>query len=199
MKNHLFAIILLFSVAATAQTFVRIPFVQPNPFYVSLESVVKSLDPNISLELGLEVEIQGGSGIYTFLWTKDEVFLGNQPTLIVTHTGSYVLNIQDGEGCETVVVYDVIGETNISEVFADYVVHVYPNPTSQKVFVEPSGDSPLTRIDIYTVSGELILTMTSPDVSSNKIEIDLSGIDTGQYLLTCTFETKKITRIIMLK
>lgn len=199
MKLHFLSIFLLCFVSLLAQTYVKIPFIQPEPFYVSVDAVVKTLESEVPLELGLEVEIQGGSGNYTFVWTKDAMVIGSQPTTTVTHSGTYKLAIQDGKGCGTTVVYVVTGETGVDELLLPYLVNVYPNPTIGEIFVESSSLSRPDKIAIYAVTGELVLIDTPSKFAGQKIALDVSGIKGGQYLLTCTFGAKRITRIIIVK
>ena len=56
------------------------------------------------------------------------------------------------------------------------MISVYPNPAHDIIFVGANNDSPVQRIDIYDVTGQLILTST-------KTEINVSELNSGMYII----------------
>ena len=53
---------------------------------------------------------------------------------------------------------------------------LYPVPTNSKVFIK--SDLPITRVEVYSIDGRLMLLNTSNDIKT----IDLSGLMEGSYL-----------------
>ncbi len=198
MRNLFFGIFLLCALGMKGQTYVKIPFSQPQLFTVSADTINKSLQSEANAQLGLDVEINGGSGHYTFVWTNGATNLGTSPTLTVSQPGNYILNIQDGSGCESQVVYVVSSNTGINTIL-DQKVNVFPNPASTVVFLQSPDLKKLNKVSLYSLAGELVKNCTLEDKSSATTTVSLEGVQDGQYLLTCMFGHEKVTRIILIK
>ena len=189
---------LLAALCSIAQTYVKIPFEQPQIFTVSVDSVFKSIEPGTLLNLGTEIEINGGSGSYSFVWSSAGTILGNSLLFNVSSVGEYILNLKDGTGCETRVVYQVKLNTDIDEL-ASNQLSVYPLPADQFVFIRPLNDLVLKSVAVYSAEGELTKSVLFNCEASEIIQLGLDGMAAGQYFLTCNFENKRITRVIVKK
>ena len=198
MKKLLIFMFLIAAFCLQAQTYVNIPFKQSQIFTVSTDSVIKTIEQGQGVDLGAEIEINGGSGKYSFVWTHGGAEVGTSLLLNVNSTGEYMLNIKDGAGCEANVVFVVKLNTGFDEISVQQV-NVYPVPASECVFVRPLINSTLKSISVYNASGELIRSVHCGYVSTDSVQFGLEGIPAGQYLLTCDFVDRKITRVIVIK
>lgn len=198
MKKLFIGLFLLAALCLHAQTYVKIPFSQPQIFTVSADSVFKSIEPGALLNLGTEIEINGGSGSYSFVWLSEGTVLGNSLLLNVSSVGEYILNIKDDAGCETRVVYQVKLNTDIGKLAINQL-NVYPLPADQFVFIRPLNNLILKSVTVHTAAGELVKSVLCNRDASEIIQLGLDGMESGQYFLTCNFENKKITRVIVKK
>ncbi len=71
-------------------------------------------------------------------------------------------------------------------------VSIYPNPAHDIIFVGANNDLPVQRIDIYDVTGQLILI-------SNETEINVSTLPKGVYFITVFTENQKFVERIIIK
>ena len=186
MKNRLLAFLFLtipFS-ANIAQTVIKIPFQQPEPFVVQPQTIDKAID-NTSIDLGLEVEIHGGSGNYIFSWVFNNEEIGTNPTININKGGIYTLLIRDGEGCESTVTYTVSGGTGIEDINTSLLIVLYPNPTTGTFSVKTPENQQPDKIEVYNLDGKLM---------------PKENLPTGHYLVSLYFGNKKITKpLIVLK
>ena len=71
-------------------------------------------------------------------------------------------------------------------------ISVYPNPAHDIIFVGANNDSPVQRIDIYDVTGQLML-------SSTETEINVSTLPKGVYFISVYTDNQKIVKKIIIK
>lgn len=71
--------------------------------------------------------------------------------------------------------------------FAD--CSVYPNPADDYIIVGANNDSPVQRIDIYDVTGKLM-------ISSVEKEINVSGLESGMYFVNILTDKGCVTKKI---
>jgi len=186
MKNKLFTFLFLVIpfCSAVAQTVIKIPFQQPEPFIVQPQAIDKSIK-NASIELGLEIEIQGGSGNYLFSWIYNDEEIGTNPTISVSEEGVYILSIKDGEGCESSVTYTISNETGIKNIdmqeSSSFVL--YPNPTTGAFSVQSPENQEPDKVEVYNLEGKR---MTQDE-----------NLPAGHYLVTLHFGNKRITKVLI--
>ena len=72
--------------------------------------------------------------------------------------------------------------TGVAQQESAAVVHLYPNPTSGKVYVE-LFETPI-RCQIMDLTGNVVLETA---ISSSRFELDLSGLPSGMYLVKLQF------------
>ena len=198
MRKLLIGILLTVTFCMQAQTYVNIPFKQPQVFTVSADSVVKTIVPGQTVDLGGEIEINGGSGKYNFVWTNAGTEVSTSLLLNVNSEGEYILKINDGAGCKTQVVYIVKLNTGLDKTYVQQI-NIYPIPAGDFVFIRPLNDLPLKSVAVYNPAGELIRSEYYGYDSGEQVRFGLEGLPAGQYLLTCDFVDKKITRVIVKK
>jgi hypothetical protein len=81
---------------------------------------------------------------------------------------TYILKV-DADG------YDAIAE-NAEQTVKPY--HCYPNPTSDRIFIDISPDVECTRIDVYAIDGRLLQSQ-----SSDFETVDMSNLEPGIYII----------------
>ena len=91
--------------------------------------------------------------------------------------------------------YMVAGVAGITELSVNNS-SVYPNPVETQLFVNP-GQTEITNYDLFSLNGELIYSSTESATST--IEINMSSMDKGIYILKLTrtdnsVETRKIVK-----
>ncbi|MFT3739946.1 MAG: T9SS type A sorting domain-containing protein [Breznakibacter sp.] len=180
-----------------AQTVVKIPFQQSALFEVQPQEVYKSFEHNAPMELGLEAEIHGGSGVYSFSWTLNGVQIGAAPTLTVTEKGTYTLTVTDGAGCTSSVAYHIDLQLGVKEA-GEPLLSIYPNPSDGLSYLQSPELQDLKRVEIYGMDGRFWFSCPVPGAGS-RFEISTSQLATGRYLVVAYFGSKKITKVLVVK
>lgn len=187
------------AVSANAQSLIRIPFAQNPPLVVSTENVSVTI-PESGLELGADLLIEGGDGMYTYLWTLNNESVGTESTLFVDAPGDYYLEITDGKGCKRSVKFAVVDPTGIKEEQAS-LLSVYPVLTKGEVYIKSSFNDRLGQVSVVSMDGKLVrvfnAALLEPD-GDGVVRINLAGLPAGRYLLVCAFENQLITKKVVL-
>lgn len=105
----------------------------------------------------------------------------NNDTLLPPSTGNYFVIVTDGNGCvsdtSNIIYYSV---TDIAMHSADDILHIYPNPATDKITIENSSPGKNVMISIYSIEGQLLMKRC---MNTPKDEIDISGLAKGVYFL----------------
>ena len=99
--------------------------------------------------------------------------------------------VTDDNGCsnaDSTVVVNLI-PTGIGEL-ADPSFKVYPNPVRNTLLIEWDGgpEKQPESVDLVGVKGEVLLTKAWTNTPSNRLPLDLSGMNPGLYFLRITNE-----------
>lgn len=115
-----------------------------------------------------------------------------------TNPFSYTITFGDN-GSKTLVINSASGDRAIygdqilsNEVFDDSQFSIYPNPTSDKAFIE--ANSKIENIEVLDLLGRKVLEV-SP--LAEKAELNLGNLKTGIYIAIISSEEKKIVRKIV--
>lgn len=82
-----------------------------------------------------------------------------------------------------------------SKLIEERDIHIYPNPTNDKTTLELNNES--TSVNVVNILGEIILTQNFSNIS--KAELDLSGLQAGQYIIQIiSNKSVKTTKLIKL-
>ena len=94
-----------------------------------------------------------------------------------TISGDYVQTFEAANGCDSVVTLHLtIGTVDVEASLVDEI-HVYPNPATEKVFVE--GEN-IRSVSIMDVVGR---EMKQIQLTDNQVEINLLDVPNGEYLI----------------
>jgi ELWxxDGT repeat protein len=89
----------------------------------------------------------------------------------------------------------LLGLDNHTDVLNAPSVHVYPNPSSGTMTVEANDLSIITAIEVYDITGKRIVASAA---DSNAVQLDLSSISKGLYILKVVSDTMTVsTKIIV--
>lgn len=86
-----------------------------------------------------------------------------------------------------------VTRTSVKDI-AEAGIRVYPNPSNGVVFVDLSRAEEVNRLEVYSVTGQLVKVLDAADIST-QTTLDLSAYQAGTYLVrvisaTGTFSTK---------
>lgn len=102
-------------------------------------------------------------------------------------------------GCTLVINYSVtVGTTAISNSLTANNVSIYPNPSNGKLFVE-MGIKPGEKVylEITDLSGKVIYNQNI--ISDKQVELDLTQIPTGLYLLKLRYQESQLTQKLVIE
>lgn len=83
----------------------------------------------------------------------------------------------------------------VGEFATDYI-SVYPNPTSEAVWVSDNTSFPVETYSVYDISGRKVMHNT---FNSSEKRIDVSNLDSGMYLLELIAAEKRVVKKIMVQ
>jgi len=134
--------------------------------------------------------ISGGYGASTYDWNPSyglsDTTLANGFWASPNTSTSYTLTVKDSKGCAKTAggpLYSIwvntvgLHENTIKE------VDLFPNPTSDFVFINKEKSETISKIEIYTLSGKILNTVINP-----KNQIDISNYPNGVYTLKIYFD-----------
>ena len=81
-------------------------------------------------------------------------------------------------------VYDGIGENEME------AISVYPNPTRDVIFVGANNDLSVQRVEVFDLTGQMV-------ISSTKVEIQVSDLESGIYFVRITADDRIVTQRIV--
>ena len=141
-----------------------------------------------------------------YLWNFGDgnISMASNPTHQYTKAGKYVVSLSatGSGGCSDV----AIGNIEISTITSTKVLdldeaqlRIFPNPASEKVFVQLTLDHPETvRIVLSDLSGRRLRVVDLDKANEFLQEFDLSGLPSGILLVTLTGDTFQSTRRLVL-
>ncbi|GJM35822.1 MAG: peptidase M1 [Saprospiraceae bacterium] len=88
--------------------------------------------------------------------------------------------------------------TGVDDPGVNQQLHIFPNPASNLVKVALLNiEQPIEQIDVFNVNGQMLFQQKG---SASEVEVDLSGMDTGVYVLKVyAGETQVIGKVMIVK
>ena len=102
----------------------------------------------------------------------------NVPNVITNGVPPGVNFTDDPASCATLSVND--------EVLIENTITVYPNPSSDKIFIKNSSNATLTNVKLFSLLGSLVLQTNVTE------EIDISSLPTGIYMMFIATDTGNV-------
>ncbi len=135
------------------------------------------------------------SGATSYLWNFGD---GNtdttqNPVHTYSVSGPYTVTLTVSNGMCTATYTQQITVVSVNEFFANgSVVQVYPNPVSDFTVIEFYNDAPTIKLNVFNLTGQIVLEKTVVPVSGNnyKINLELSHLTPGSYLLQFNTDTE---------
>jgi len=106
----------------------------------------------------------------------------NFPTIWTWNSGNYpLLTAIKSQKATYPTLFEDLEETGISEDYtSSSAIRVYPNPTSDNLYIETNDNSDAVSVHLFDVAGKLILNTT---VAGDNTPVDLSSLQNGIYIL----------------
>ena len=169
------------------------------PLLVTPEQVLTSLNENGSVVLGNEVLIINETANYSFSWILNGNVVGSSRTLNVSIPGEYQLLINNGNSCQTSILYTVSSYSDIPELHT-INTFLYPNPTGGIVSIQSAFLHELTDVKIYNQEAKPVLTFSiSKAIYEKEYLINLSQLPVGNYVISLQFGTSVINKKLILR
>ncbi|MEZ4930417.1 MAG: T9SS type A sorting domain-containing protein [Chitinophagales bacterium] len=181
-----------------------------DPISVQNNSLALTVDSN-TITANYSGNVNQSNWIWFNCANNDTISTSANTTLTVSEVGFYALTVEENAcvlttPCETVTnipdtntftpidtlvippdtIINEDSTTAIRNINNAAFVRVYPNPTSNKVFIS-SLETNLTHLAVYSMTGKLIL---STDLNTKKTEISFSELPKGVYLLKVMSDSK---------
>jgi hypothetical protein len=140
--------------------------------------------------------ITGSSNLtYTWYAPPSGSLVGNSATINAYSVGEYTLDVADASGCSKRL-YFVVNPciTGIGGAFVPASVNITPNPSAGVYRIECAGYSAAATIQVITVTGELVKSVTSV---SNNILLDLLELPDGLYFIRMSDEQNAIVKMVI--
>lgn len=128
----------------------------------------------------LDMEQQLPKGDYQYEWYHNERLISQNPRLLLTQSGDYMLRIRNGVGCHSVAQFRVFDSL---APFSESKLVLYPNPSTDGYFRLMASFPKTTSgtLNIYDMAGRLLQTRSFYNLNAWDYEGKLDT--TGVYLL----------------
>ncbi len=97
------------------------------------------------------------------------------------------------------VALDLLATSSTKEVINDQEVSllIYPNPTSDNLFLGSDKEMPMLSVNIYNIEGKLI--SRNADINSNYWNVPVGSYNEGHYIVQIEFEAGIVTKKIAIQ
>jgi len=188
LQNTVCVTLILFSSKPMAQNppdISLIFYLDENSKVGTLVGTVQATDPDGDV-LTYAITSGNEAGAFAISSTSGDITVSDEDLLNFDTTPSFVLMVAANDGNGGIIVAAIT--INLNEVPLGFendegLITVFPNPTSEVLFVELAGSlSPQDEIVMYSMGGRKV-SIGLRFVSNTKIEIDLGALKKGIYLL----------------
>jgi concanavalin A-like lectin/glucanase superfamily protein/MBG domain-containing protein/type IX secretion system substrate protein/SprB-like repeat protein len=160
-----------------------------------IEVIASTTDVVAGNDGAADITVTGGTGAYTFSWSNG----ADTEDLANVAAGTYTVTVTDENGCsvsQTVEVGDII--TGVEDVEAT-MMQVYPNPVSDYLSLEDDFTGGKVEIQLVNILGVRVLTQQFENVASKSIELSVTNLKAGQYLVLISTNNKQTLQRITIK
>jgi len=169
-------------------------------FLVITPDVISVL-PGDSIFVGGDPSVVGGIGSLSYLWYPTEgLSVDTLPTnfwITPISNEPYGVQVTDSMGCQFTgapSIYIHLSSLGISDVSNKHLISYYPNPVSEILHVTISDQLAVHSISLVDLQGKLIRSY-----ASNLTHLNLSGINSGNYLLVIQSSHGSFQELIQVK
>lgn len=171
---------------------------------VNVNSFNPTVTPGTSLTIteGDQVTLTANSGT-TWTWYEGGNEIGTNQSIDVSPTSTtiYTVTIVDANGCsKTIDITVTVDQTSgIKESNLSNMIQIYPNPSkgifNLSIVLDKAQD---LNIKVYDLIGDLIEEINYTSTNTANYPIDLSGKDSGTYLIRISGDNDSTTKRIVL-
>ena len=126
----------------------------------------------------LNVNVTGGNSPFSYLWNTGETTSSITPI----NNGNFYVDVQDANNCsgsDTITVNFVGLENDIIN-----EIQIFPNPSYENITLNTNSQiNNLTTINIFNITGELVLSQNIEIKNGNFENINVSSLMSGVYFL----------------
>lgn len=158
------------------------------PALITMESVITKAIGNQS-NGAIDLTVAGGIQPYTYKWSNN----ATTQDISGLAAGNYTVTVTDGNACVSIATFTV-GTTAAYDFGNDLVYKVYPNPTNDKIYIDiNSSELSGSEMRITDINGKVIL-RKQIGLKDNTVEIDLSGFNSGVFMMKIENNRKSVVR-----
>ena len=163
-------------------------FTIDQPAQITMESVITKATGNQS-DGAIDLTVAGGVAPFTYLWSNN----ATTEDISGLASGDYTVVVTDTNGCVSEATFTV-GTTAAYDLGNDLVYKVYPNPTNDRIFMDiNAAELNGSEMRITDINGKVIV-RKQIQTKDNTVEIDMSGLSSGVYLMKIENLSKSVVR-----
>ena len=139
----------------------------------------------------IDITVTGANPL-TYEWFLNGTLVSTDEDPTGLAVGVYEVIVTDVNGCTQTMMIDFMTAINDPEIVKN--IQIYPNPTSDQLFVNidlPSIEN--TEIQLFNLDGRLLLNKNI-SASQNQIELNVSNFANGIYILKITINDEIVTK-----
>jgi len=150
---------------------VAVAISEPDELLIDFDVITNDL-------LDLTARVSGGTPPYSYSW--DDYIGHNSHTLTEVEYGEYAVEVTDSNGCSAYATVSVEDPSvSVADPAREQQIKVYPNPATDRVYVEIPHDYRYEQILLISQDGLVIRELSHS--SNNVREISLEGLSPGVY------------------
>ena len=155
------------------------------PDLITIDVVEIIPETNDAMDGAITIETSGGSGMgFDYQWFLDGDLFSTDQNLTDLDAGTYVVFVVDMTDCtnsDTIIVDMAVGlfENSLTE-----NINLYPNPTTGEfqIDIQLAAEKDVS-VSIFDVTGKMVFTKQEMPVLKENLNIDLTNVANGVYLV----------------
>ncbi|MCB0663725.1 MAG: HYR domain-containing protein, partial [Saprospiraceae bacterium] len=154
-----------------------------------IADVDQLIQPTVDQDNGsITVSVSGGTGVYTYEWTKqgDPDFYSTERDLENIGAGVYRLLVTDENGCSVLVEIRVESTVSVKNQHFSKDFSIFPNPSDGRVQILSTGNTGDYEYIISDVAGKQVQNGKISLLSGQSAALDLSSLSEGMYTVRLT-------------
>ena len=143
--------------------------------------------------------ISGGTGAYSFVWSKNGTTVSTAQDLTNAAAGDYTLQITDANNCTATFEFTLSEVVSGTEATEEYYVEIFPNPAREKAWLSVSFAQPRTlHLSITDGNGRAVRTWTQRNVSEQNIPLETKNLPAGTWQVVIRTDREVIRETLVI-